>query len=86
VTPSSYNRPVIIEHVLDIAEEKILNDRQKKLLEMIEKKGEVGRAEYVEMFKDKLSITSLYWDLRKLSEMGIVKRRRKGRFSYYSLR
>jgi DNA-binding transcriptional ArsR family regulator len=62
-----------------------VNARQAGLLERIKERGEVGRAEYVEMFQGEVSLSALYWDLRELREWGMVKKVRRGRGSYYSL-
>ena len=81
------DRPVIVERILTLIENKEpMNRRQKKLLQLIEQRGEVGRTEYVEMFGKEFSLTTLCWDLRDLREQGLVERRRRGRFSYYSLK
>jgi len=61
-----------------------VNERQAKLLGLMKERGEVERAEYVEMFKREVSISALYWDLRELREWGIVKKMRRGRMGYYS--
>ena len=76
----------MVEHILSLEDTEVLNDRQKKLIEMIQERREVGRAEYVAVFRDQFCTTTLYWDLRQLRAMGVVERRRKGRFSYYRLK
>ena len=76
----------MVEHILSLENKEVLNDRQEKLIEMIQERGEVGRAEYLALFRDQFCITTLYWDLRRLREMDIVERRRRGRFSYYRLK
>jgi hypothetical protein len=73
--------------VIDLAENKdVVNDRQKWFLERIRQKGEAGRAEYVRMFRNQFSITTLYWDLRRLREWGLVQMKRRGRHTYYWLK
>jgi len=76
----------MVEHILSLEDTEVLNERQEKLIEMIQERGEVGRAEYVALFRDQFCTTTLYWDLRRLREMGVVERRRRGRFSYYRLK
>jgi len=76
----------MVEHILSLEDTEVLNERQEKLIEMMRERGEVGRAEYVALFRDQFCTTTLYWDLRRLREMDIVERRRRGRFSYYRLK
>ena len=81
----SENRPVVVERILNIENKEVLNERQKRFLDLIAQRGEVGRAEYVAMFGKEFCLTTLYWDLRDLREQGLVKMSRMGRFSYYRL-
>lgn len=80
---STDNKPVVLEHELSIEDKALLNERQQRLLETIREKGEVSRQEYLSMVD--VSEGSVYNDPRGLIELGILKRRRKGRFTYYSL-
>ena len=74
---------MVLEHELSIEDREILNERQLRLLEAIKEKGEISRQEYLGMVD--VSESSVYNDLRRLVELGILKRRRKGRFTHYSL-
>ena len=74
-----------MEKVIEL-KKPLLNERQKLFLGMLEEKGEVARAEYLKIFQGKFSEITLYWDLRTLIELGIIEKRRRGRFAYYRLK
>ena len=61
----------------------LFNRRQHKLIERIKERGEVPKREYQEMWT--VSRRAIQYDLRDLLELGVLKRGKRGRLSYYSL-
>ena len=61
----------------------LFNSRQQKLIEAIEKGGEISKRECEAFYP--VSRTILQNDLRDLVELGVLRRERKGKHGYYRL-
>lgn len=60
-----------------------LNDRQQGAIVYLREQGQITNREYQSLFE--VSYDTAHRDLRELLEKGLVKRRGKGRATYYVL-
>ena len=63
-----------------------LNERQRKAVEYLMKRGKITNREYVNLLHGTISGDTALNDLRSMVKKGIISVERKGRSSYYVIR